>query len=112
MAAVTTNNNNSGSVAVTVAVGSVPTSPGALSIGSINNNSVNDLGQNYWSLYVGDLDRAITENHLLDLFGQAGPVASVKVCRDQSKRFSLGYAYVNFRTPQDGSFHSFSSFFV
>ena len=54
------------------------------------------------SLYVGDLDTAIGEGQLYDLFQQVAPVLSIRVCRDQARRASLGYAYVNFASPQDG----------
>lgn len=55
------------------------------------------------SLYVGDLDTAIGEGQLYDLFQQVAPVLSIRVCRDQARRASLGYAYVNFASPQDAT---------
>ncbi|KAL6984242.1 hypothetical protein U1Q18_017621 [Sarracenia purpurea var. burkii] len=53
------------------------------------------------SLYVGDLDLNVNEGQLYDLFNQVAQVVSVRVCRDQARRTSLGYAYVNFSTAQD-----------
>ncbi|RRT77221.1 hypothetical protein BHE74_00003953 [Ensete ventricosum] len=58
------------------------------------------------SLYVGDLDLAVNEGQLYDLFSQIAPVTSVRVCRDQTRNASLGYAYVNFHSLQDGKNHS------
>ncbi|XP_059630367.1 polyadenylate-binding protein 3-like [Cornus florida] len=55
------------------------------------------------SLYVGDLDSTVNEGQLYDLFNQVGQVVSVRVCRDQTRRASLGYAYVNYSNAQDAT---------
>ncbi|KAK8939820.1 Polyadenylate-binding protein 2 [Platanthera guangdongensis] len=55
------------------------------------------------SLYVGDLEKSVTEEQLFDLFNQVGSVISVRVCRDLIRRVSLGYGYVNYHTPQEAN---------
>merc|ERR1739838_736045 len=77
------------------APGGQPAQPGA--------PATNQNGASYpmASLYVGDLAKDVTEAMLFEKFSSAGPVLSIRVCRDMISRMSLGYAYVNFQQPAD-----------
>ncbi|EFA86376.1 RNA-binding region RNP-1 domain-containing protein [Heterostelium album PN500] len=53
------------------------------------------------SLYVGDLHPDVSESHLFEVFNQVGPVANLRICRDNTTRRSLSYAYINYHNSTD-----------
>jgi RNA recognition motif-containing protein len=50
------------------------------------------------SLYVGGLDRNVTEKMLYEHFTK---VYNLRICRDHVTNANLGYGYLNFSTPED-----------
>ncbi|GMH37279.1 hypothetical protein BSKO_05152 [Bryopsis sp. KO-2023] len=52
-----------------------------------------------YSLHVANLHTDVDEAQLIEVFKQAGPISSIRVCRDAQTLKSLGYAYINFRAP-------------
>jgi hypothetical protein len=55
------------------------------------------------SLDLDGLHPDVTEAMLFEKFTSAGRILSIRVCRDMITRESLGYAYVNFEQPADGT---------
>ena len=53
------------------------------------------------TLYIGDLDKRVTEPQIVELFSRFGPILSCRVIRDIVTRASLGYGYVNFQNQAD-----------
>ena len=49
-------------------------------------------------LFVGNLSYSTEESTLQDLFGQAGPVESVRVMRDMATGRARGFAFVEMST--------------
>ncbi|MEL6672359.1 MAG: RNA-binding protein [Bacteroidota bacterium] len=55
------------------------------------------------NIYVGNLAYAVTEQDLQEVFGEYGPVASVKVITDKFTGKSKGFAFVEMETEEAGA---------
>lgn len=53
------------------------------------------------ALYVGDLDKSVTEEMLYKFFSKFKSLSSVKICYNPLTKVSLGYGYVNFDSEED-----------
>ena len=65
----------------------------------IEDNPYSDLEEfpDESSLFIGDLSRTVTEDMLLKLFSQCGPVDGVDIKRDKVTKNNLGYGFVKFK---------------
>lgn len=55
------------------------------------------------SVYVSELDLSVTEADLFPIFSSYGNILSIRVVKDLVTRRSLGYAYVNFKSPKNAT---------
>ncbi|KAM3926866.1 polyadenylate-binding protein 1-like [Leptodactylus fuscus] len=60
-----------------------------------------DRKPNLTSLYIANLHQDVSELMLYEKFRLAGPILSIRVCRDPKTLRSYGYAYVNFQCVVD-----------
>merc|ERR1719473_252605 len=56
------------------------------------------------SLYVGGLAPECSEARLYEKFSEAGPITSIRVCRDATTRRCLGYGFINYENPDHAKF--------
>jgi polyadenylate-binding protein len=60
------------------------------------------VGQrNFPTLYVGDLDEAVTEEMLYNFFIKYGPIYSVRIMRDLQNKKSRGFAFLSYYNIRD-----------
>jgi len=50
------------------------------------------------TLFVGDISRSLTEEQLKETFSRCGEVVNVEIKRDRVTHYSLGYAFVQFKS--------------
>lgn len=55
------------------------------------------------NLFVGNLDYTVKDEHLLELFQQAGEVSSAKIIRDRETGRSKGFAFVEMPNDEEGA---------
>ena len=56
------------------------------------------------TIYIGDLNDHVTDDILLELFMQVGPVVSVNIPKDRITNRHQGYGFVEFRSEQDAEY--------
>ncbi|NUN70930.1 MAG: RNA-binding protein [Bacteroidetes bacterium] len=52
-------------------------------------------------LYIGNLDRSVTKEHLTDAFKPYGALVDVSIVRDRSNNVSKGFGYVEMERRED-----------
>jgi RNA recognition motif-containing protein len=60
-------------------------------------------GSKLTALYVGDLDKDVTEEKLYKFFDKFKSLSSVKICYHPQTKLSLGYGYVNFDSQEEAN---------
>ena len=65
--------------------------------------SKNRPQKNQKTLYIGDIEEKISELDLYYYFSRFGPIASLRLLRDQYLRNSRGFAFVTFHHSRDGT---------
>jgi len=68
----------------------------------IESNPYEDLAEfpDESSLFIGDLSRTVSEEMLMKIFSECGPVEGVDIKRDKVTKNNLGYGFVKFRDRQ------------
>jgi len=68
----------------------------------IESNPYQDLAEfpDESSLFIGDLSRTVSEETLMKIFSECGPVEAVDIKRDKVTKNNLGYGFVKYRDRQ------------